>query len=206
MLGGTMSKKRSKQVRLFQNPWLERLTVVSLPVFLALWLILIPAILLNAWGTTTAGAAASLFLGGLLAWSLTEYALHRFVFHWQPASASLARLMFMIHGNHHVAPADPLRNLMPPLVSLPLAALVWAACVAIVGPAGTWLFSGWIIGYVAYDIIHYGCHQWPLRSRISGSFKVNHIQHHFAETVGNYAITGMIWDRLFGSRIPSLKA
>jgi sterol desaturase/sphingolipid hydroxylase (fatty acid hydroxylase superfamily) len=205
MLGETMPMKRSRQVRLFRNPWLECLTIVTLPVFLVIWLLLIPAILATAVGTAGFGTAIALFLAGLVVWSLTEYGLHRFVFHWQPKWAPLALMMFMIHGNHHVAPADPLRNLMPPMVSLPIAALVWAGFVGIVGPAGTWLFSGWIIGYVAYDIIHYGCHQWPLSNRISGAFKINHVRHHFAETGGNYAITGMIWDRLFGSRITTLK-
>jgi sterol desaturase/sphingolipid hydroxylase (fatty acid hydroxylase superfamily) len=206
MLGTAMASKRIDQVRLFQNPWLERFTVISLRMFVVIWMTLIPAILFYAWGSATPGVAAGLFGAGLLVWSLTEYALHRFVFHWQPRWQPLARLMFMIHGNHHVAPADPLRNLMPPIISLPVAALVWAACVALIGPAGSWLFAGFIIGYVAYDIIHFGCHQWTAQHRLSGAFKVNHVRHHFSATKGNFAITGMFWDRLFGSRINSLKA
>lgn len=201
MLGARMPTKSEKQIRLFRNPWLERLTVVSLRTFVVIWLLLIPAILWTARGTATAGTVTVLLLAGLLAWSLTEYGLHRFFFHWQPRWAPMARLMFMIHGNHHADPTDPLRNLMPPIVSVPLGATVWGACLVFVGPAGTWLFAGWIIGYVLYDVIHFGCHQWPIHNRISGVFKVNHIRHHYAGTNGNFAITGMVWDRLFRSRI-----
>lgn len=202
-----MPSKHKDQVRLFHNPWLEGLTVVSLRSFVVIWAVLIPAILSFAVGRAGAGAAEAfgLFMAGLLFWSLTEYALHRYLFHWQPRWPPLAHLMFMIHGNHHVAPNDPRRNLMPPIVSLPVNALIWAGCLAVFGPAGSWVFSGFVIGYVAYDLVHFGCHQWPARGRLLARLKSNHMRHHHARVRGNYAITGMMWDRLFRTRIVSLK-
>jgi len=98
-------------------------------------------------------------------------------------------------------PNDPLRNLMPPIVSLPVAGLVWAALVTLAGPAGNWLFLGWISGYVAYDLVHYACHQWPMKGRLARMLKTHHMRHHHLHEDGNYAITGMMWDRLFRTRI-----
>lgn len=198
-----MGLEHKNNVRLFQNPWLERLTKLSLRGFLIVWAVLIPPILWVARDTAGLVDALGLIITGLLIWSLTEYSLHRFLFHWRPRLAPLAKFVFMLHENHHVAPNDPLRNLMPPIVSLPVAGLVWAGCVALAGPAGTWMFLGFITGYIAYDLIHYGCHQWSSTDWLSGPFKAHHMRHHFAKDSGNYATTGIVWDHLFGTRIAS---
>lgn len=44
-----------------------------------------------------------LFVLGMLLWSLTEYLLHRFLFHMKPPSNSyyLITLHFILHGQHH---------------------------------------------------------------------------------------------------------
>jgi sterol desaturase/sphingolipid hydroxylase (fatty acid hydroxylase superfamily) len=206
MLKRRMQPKPNDRVRLFRNPWLEGFTVVSLRNFLIIWTLLIPVVFWLAMRSAGAAGGVGLFLAGLLVWSLTEYALHRCVFHWQPRWAPMARLMFMIHGNHHLAPNDPMRNLMPPIVSVPVCALVWAGCVAMIGPAGIWVSLGFMVGYVSYDLVHFGCHQWPMRDRIMGVFKTNHMRHHHARISGNFAITGMFWDRLLGTRISTTKS
>jgi 4-hydroxysphinganine ceramide fatty acyl 2-hydroxylase len=191
------------RIRLFENRWLEKLTVISVPGFIALWAMGLPFIAWQAWGTTDIAAALALAIAGVTLWTLTEYVLHRFVFHWQPASALFAQFVFIMHGNHHAVPNDPLRNLMPPMVSLTVGGLVWAGCVALVGPAGSWLFLGWIGGYVAYDLVHYACHQWPMKSWLGRVLKTHHMRHHHLHEEGNYAITGMMWDRLFRTRLMS---
>ena len=196
------------RIKLFENRWLEKLTVISAPGFMALWTMGLPLIAWRAWlatgqATQTAGILEAVLtcFAGILLWTLTEYALHRFLFHWEPASAVMEQFVFVMHGNHHDVPNDPLRNLMPPIVSLPVAGLVWAALVTLAGPAGNWLFLGWISGYVAYDLVHYACHQWPMKGRLARMLKTHHMRHHHLHEDGNYAITGMMWDRLFRTRI-----
>ena len=56
-------------------------------------------------------------------WTLTEYWLHRIVFHFEPEDGIGARLHWIIHGVHHDHPNDPMRLVMPPSLSVPLAAL-----------------------------------------------------------------------------------
>ena len=62
-------------------------------------------------------------LGGLGIWTLTEYWLHRLLFHWEPDNEFGRRMHFIIHGVHHDHPNDRMRLVMPPAVSIPLAAL-----------------------------------------------------------------------------------
>lgn len=193
------------RIRLFQNRWLEKFTVTTVPGFLAMWAVGLPFIAWRAFvttaGTGSAAYALLLVLGGVTVWTLTEYALHRFVFHWQPSSPVMEQFVFVLHGNHHAVPNDPLRNLMPPIVSVPVGGLVWAGFVALAGPVGSWLFLGWMSGYVVYDLVHYACHQWPMKGRLARMLKTHHMRHHHLHEDGNYAITGMMWDRLLRTRI-----
>ena len=194
-----------ERARLFGNPVLESLTVISATAFMALWAVLLPAILICALVVAPTLWAPALIVAGVLGWSFTEYALHRFVFHFEARSELVKRWIFIIHGNHHADSNDPLRNLMPPVVSLPVGGIVWLACVIAFGPAGTWAFLGFMLGYVAYDLVHYACHQWPMKSRLGRMLKVHHMRHHHLRVRGNYAITGMAWDRLLATRIGSTR-
>src|ERR1700733_13849856 len=54
-----------------------------------------------------------LFLGGMLAWTLAEYALHKYVFHWTNETAWGRRVHFLLHGVHHEYPSDRDRLVMP---------------------------------------------------------------------------------------------
>jgi len=194
-----------QRVRLFRSERFERLTLISWRTFAVTWAILLPCIAWVARGTAQPWIAASLVAAGLLAWSLFEYAMHRFLFHWHVNAAAVQRFVFVIHGNHHDNPNDPLRDLMPLPVSLPIAGFVWLLCVLAVGPAGTWLFLGFITGYVMYDLIHYACHQWPMRSPFAQAIKRHHMRHHFVDGHGNYAISAIFWDRVFASKVKSLR-
>ena len=194
-----------ERTRLFESPVLEALTVISAPTFIALWGVLLPGVLISAIFFAPTYWAPVLIIVGALGWSFTEYALHRYVFHFEARSERVKNWIFIIHGNHHGDPNDPLRNLMPPVVSLPVAALIWFLAVSAMGPAGTWVFFGFISGYVAYDLVHYACHQWPMKGRIGRLLKVHHMRHHHLRVRGNYAITGMAWDRLLATRIGSVR-
>jgi len=206
-LSAMSSADPSKQrPRLFKSKQLENLTLFSPAAFVVTWAILLPALMWIGWGAAGPVEAVALVVLGLLVWSLFEYAMHRYLFHWSRDWRPLQWFVFLIHGNHHANPNDPLRNLMPPVVSLPIAGLVWSGCVALIGAPGTWLFLGFISGYVAYDMLHFACHQLPMRGRMAAALKRHHMRHHHVDEHGNYAILGIFWDRVFRTRIVSLKA
>ena len=87
---------------------------------------------------------------GYLFWTLTEYWLHRVVFHFEPEKGIGAKLHWIIHGVHHDHPNDPLRLVMPPALSVPLAALfVWVFSLVIGSPGVPALrrcLPGWLPG------------------------------------------------------------
>jgi hypothetical protein len=60
---------------------------------------------------------------GLILWTLIEYGVHRFVFHFKPRNAWQERISFLFHGVHHAQPMAKSRLVMPPAVSIPLALL-----------------------------------------------------------------------------------
>lgn len=193
------------RVRLFANQHLERLTLISPGIFALFWAIALPLIAWVGWGAVEPWAGFGLALAGIVVWTLFEYAMHRYLFHLETNVPVLKWFVFLIHGNHHSSPNDPLRGLMPLPASLPIAALVWLAFDLALGKPGTWLFLGFMIGYVLYDGIHFACHQWSMEGRVSSAIKRHHMRHHYVDEDRNFAISAIFWDQVFGSRITSLK-
>ena len=194
-----------KRLSLFETAWLERLTVFPVHWFAIVWSVLLCLVAVVGWGAVSPLEGLALVVAGLIAWSLFEYAVHRYLFHMKSRWRVINWLVFVLHGNHHAQPRDPLRNLMPPLLSVPIALCIWAAIIGVAGTAGTWAFMGFMIGYVIYDLVHYACHQWPMRRGVLRALKRHHMRHHYFDADANYAITGLHWDRVFGSRTDSLK-
>lgn len=205
MSTNSTDQSANDRLRLFRNPWLERLTVIPLGAFVGLWAVLLPAIAGVGLATAASLWAVPLVFAGLIVWTLTEYALHRYVFHFEPSSPLLKQVIFVIHENHHTDPDDALRNLMPPIVSIPVGLFVWALSLWAFGAQGTWFLLGFMTGYVAYDLVHFATHRLPMKGRIGRMLKVHHMRHHHLKVEGNYAITGMIWDRIFATRISSVR-
>lgn len=73
-------------------------------------------LLLLAWAVRHTGALLLLVyvLLGYGVWTLTEYWVHRALFHFTPRSAWGRRAHWMVHGVHHDHPNDPRRLVMPP--------------------------------------------------------------------------------------------
>ena len=72
---------------------------------IALWLLWRGAI---AHGYGPADFAVMLITGGL-AWTLIEYSVHRFMFHFKARSGVGKYLVYLFHGIHHDDPNDDTR-------------------------------------------------------------------------------------------------
>jgi sterol desaturase/sphingolipid hydroxylase (fatty acid hydroxylase superfamily) len=110
-------------------------------------------------------------------------------------------MVFVLHGNHHAEPGNRARNLMPPIVSVPLAGAIWCLLLLTLGPAGSLFFFGFMAGYVAYDGLHFACHQVTMRGRVLRRWQQHHLRHHYARDEGNYAITAIFWDKVFATQV-----
>jgi dihydroceramide fatty acyl 2-hydroxylase len=147
-----------------------------------------------------AGTAALLLLAGLVIWTLTEYWLHRLFFHWEPKFPGGDRLHFIIHGVHHDHPNDAMRLVMPPAVSVPLAALFLGLYVLVFGtPEAFPVFSGFIVGYLTYDYMHYHLHHHVPRTRFGKRLRTHHMRHHFQDHRYGFGVSTPLWDAIMGT-------
>jgi sterol desaturase/sphingolipid hydroxylase (fatty acid hydroxylase superfamily) len=165
-------------------------------------LIFVPVIAAGIWLGARDGygavALVLLFAAGLFLWTLTEYWLHRLVFHWEPDHPLGARLHFIIHGVHHDHPNDRLRLVMPPGASIPLAALFLGLFVLIFGSAAAFpIFAGFIAGYLAYDYTHYHLHHHTPKTKLGKRLREQHMRHHFQDHRYGYGVSSPIWDVVF---------
>jgi sterol desaturase/sphingolipid hydroxylase (fatty acid hydroxylase superfamily) len=186
--------------RMFDNPVLEWGSRVHPAVPPLLFLPVIAYLIVRAIGheDLAVGSVIGVFALGIAFWSLGEYLLHRFVFHLQPDNRWGRRLHFIIHGVHHDYPHDPMRLVMPPSVSIPLALLFWFGFRAVLGPA--WAlpaFAGFLLGYLAYDMTHYHLHHHRSRNRLSLALRRYHYRHHFQQSDRGFGVTSPLWDRVF---------
>src|SRR4030042_6550581 len=142
----------------------------------------------------------SLIIIGLFVWTLTEYTLHRFVFHFQPKSQLGKKLHFIFHGVHHDYPSDSKRLVMPPSVSLPLAALFYFLFKVILGVSFVApFFVGFLIGYLFYDVSHYAIHHFNMHSKIWLAVKNHHMKHHYQDPAKGFGVSTPLWDIIIGT-------
>jgi len=184
--------------RMFESRLLDALSRVHPAVPLIIFIPVIAALLV--WALTYLGilSVLALAVAGYGLWTLFEYWLHRIVFHFEPADGIGARFHWIIHGVHHEHPNDPLRLVMPPAVSVPLGAIVFAILYLIFGdhPAAA-LGAGFFTGYLAYDMIHYYVHHFRPHGRLGRILRERHMRHHFQDDTCGFGISAPYWDEVF---------
>jgi sterol desaturase/sphingolipid hydroxylase (fatty acid hydroxylase superfamily) len=142
--------------------------------------------------------AVGMFLLGILAWSIAEYVLHRWVFHWTNDTAWGKRVHFLLHGVHHDFPNDKDRLVMPLPTSVPLAIIFYALFTLTLGRTiGEPFFSGFAIGYLFYDGTHYYVHHFVPTTRWGKFLRRHHMTHHFADHDGGFGVSSPLWDYVF---------
>lgn len=193
---------KDESARLFESDFLELFTHVhwSVPIIIYLPVVLYFLVRTVSQGVVTLPQGFSLFVFGVLVWTLTEYLLHRFIFHYEPKSNWGKRLHFLTHGVHHDYPNDTKRLVMPPSVSIPLALLFYGLFYLVAGPNYVGLFfAGFIFGYIGYDEIHYATHHAPLKGRVGLWLKHHHVLHHYRDPNKGYGVSSPLWDYVFGT-------
>jgi dihydroceramide fatty acyl 2-hydroxylase len=183
---------------MFESRFLDRFTRVHPVVPVLIYGPVVVVLLVLAVGRDGWWDALGLSLVGYVVWTLFEYWLHRLVFHFEPEQGVGARLHWMIHGVHHDHPNDPLRLVMPPAASVPLAVLVIGAIFLIAGslhaPA---VAAGFLIGYIVYDEIHYALHHHTPTTRAGRWLRELHMRHHFQDDEKGFGISAPYWDMVF---------
>ena len=137
-------------------------------------------------------ALALLFGLGYGSWTLTEYLMHRFVFHHFPVFTAM-------HLAHHKEPHELIGT--PTIVTLAaFALLVFWPMHAFGGlEQASALSAGMISGYLAYVSVHYIVHNVGSRGLpwMKRLIRLHAIHHH--DMHHNFGVTTAFWDRVFGT-------
>ncbi len=149
-------------------------------------------------------------LGGL-AWSASEYALHRFVGHGPrrrkpPTLAgrvSLGGLAYAFNAEHLAHHADPTyfapasHKVAAACTAVPLVA---AALVPFLGARRAASFAaGFSLTYATYEIIHRRIHTHAPKGAYGRFVRRHHLFHHHKTPKQNHGVTSPFWDKFVGS-------
>ena len=190
---------KNETVRMFESDFMEFFSRVHPVIPLALYLPVVGYMLyVSLWHRHLSFVAvAALFLLGVLLWTLIEYLIHRYVFHYEPKTRWGKQLHFVIHGVHHDYPNDARRLVMPPVISIPLAFLFFGLFFLIFGSLAPAVFAGLVSGYLCYDMLHYATHHLAMKRGVWLWLKQYHLRHHFKDDHVGYGISSPLWDYVF---------
>jgi sterol desaturase/sphingolipid hydroxylase (fatty acid hydroxylase superfamily) len=141
----------------------------------------------------------AVLLAGVWLWSLVEYTLHRFIFHYTPKTEPWRTLFSGLHLEHHRDTQNPGLILAPPTAGLIYSVLIFGILFAM-----TWnwalsliLLAGIDFGYVFYEWVHFGVHQFNWNRGLLGYYKRYHFHHHFQKSNEGFGVTSPLWDHVF---------
>jgi sterol desaturase/sphingolipid hydroxylase (fatty acid hydroxylase superfamily) len=196
-------------IRLFKSDFLEFFSHVRPVTVLVLWSpVALYFLVLSFWtaaGYAGAAQTAGRVLIGWFLWTLVEYLLHRFLFHYHPRTERFKRVFFLAHGVHHAQPLCRTRLVMPPVMSIPLAVIFFGLfhlTFDVVLGRPQWfapVFAGFVVGYIVYDMMHYTLHHARARNAYILMCRRQHMQHHGTCPGMRFGVSSPMWDYVFGT-------
>jgi 4-hydroxysphinganine ceramide fatty acyl 2-hydroxylase len=191
--------RSNDSIRMFESDWMEFLSRVHPATPLVLYLPLIAGSLYFEFERARLSilSVVELFILGLALWTLLEYIIHRYAFHYEARSTIGKQFHFVVHGVHHDYPNDSRRLVMPPAVSIPLAIVFYGLFWLIFGRAAPAIWAGFAAGYVCYDTMHYAIHHFPMKAGFLNRLKQHHLRHHFHDDHLGYGVSSPFWDYIF---------
>src|SRR5690625_3255713 len=140
---------------------------------------------------------------GMLAYALSEYLIHRFLFHMKtPESPFLLKMIKRLHYDHHIDPKDLKLLFLPLWFSLPNFAI--SSIIFYLITTNLQLTAAFILGLMAYFLYyewtHYVAHR-PIQpmSRVGDNIKKAHLWHHYKNENYWFGVTHMTVDRTLGT-------
>lgn len=196
-----ISPKNRGTKQLFKNPVLEKLSRTHIAIPLIIFFAYAAALLywsithttLSAW--TTVG----MFFFGFIAFTWTEYNLHRYVFHMRTYTKLREKFQYTIHGVHHEFPKDKDRLAMPPLLSVTISTILLLIFRLIMGDLVFSFLPGFLTGYAYYLAIHYMVHAFPPPRNFLKTLWINHSVHHYKDGEIIFGVSSPLWDYIYGT-------
>lgn len=195
-------KENKESIRLFENNFLESLSHVHPIVPLLMWGPVVAYLLylsLIKYEISILGYSILFFIA-LLVWTLTEYLLHKYVFHFPAKSKIGKKFIFLFHGIHHDAPQDATRLVMPPVPAVLIMSMIFGLFSLIVPQGYLEAFMAFfVVGYLCYDYIHYATHHFKMTSKVGRYLRNFHLKHHYSHLPEKYGVSNPLWDYVFNT-------
>ena len=140
---------------------------------------------------------------GMVVYALSEYGIHRFVFHMKtPTNPFLLKMIKRLHFDHHEKPTDLHLLFLPLWFSIPNFALtIFFTYWITLNFTVTIAFAAGLIGYfLFYEWKHFVAHK-PLQpiTKLGKEIKKAHLWHHFKNENYWYGVTHTTIDRTLGT-------
>ena len=142
------------------------------------------------------GGEILMFITGALFWSLFEYVMHRYVFHYITEKPKLQKFVYTMHGVHHEYPRDKERLFMPPVPSIIVASIIFSIIYMTMGWYALAFFPGFLFGYLMYGSMHYAIHAFAPPRFLKALWR-NHHLHHYKYPEKGFGVSSVLWDVIF---------
>lgn len=195
-------KQAGKQDRMFENPVMELIATSGPKMMITYHLTLISVLIYFGIDLLkkemTPLSMLGLFALGMFIWTISEYLLHRYLFHWVNESKFVQKFHYALYGYHHNQPNDANRLFMPPVPATIFIAVLMGFFYIFMGKYVLLFFPGFEFGYLLYSYMHYSMHT---RKAPKGLEKLwhHHIMHHYKTPDKAYGVSSRMWDRIFGT-------
>jgi hypothetical protein len=157
----------------------------------------------------------ALWIGaGALAWTASEYFIHRFIGHGSKRKRATSTLELLTpaglaaefnaeHLAHHTDPkyfALTGKKVVTAAAAIPT---IGAALTPLLGARRAVPFAvGFAAMYGAYEIVHRRLHEHPPKGPYGRWVRRNHLNHHHRSPRNNHGVTSPVFDVLMGTRRP----
>lgn len=141
------------------------------------------------------------FAAGIATWPALEYGLHRVLAH----TVKFGSKFKTEHLKHHqrvdyfAGTADKLKAAVPSSTGLFLLSFLLLG----EAPAALAYTGGFLCSYLFYEWTHKRLHTHAPLTRLGLSLRRHHLLHHCVDARGNHGVTTKLFDRLFGTLVPS---
>lgn len=139
---------------------------------------------------------------GILSWTLVEYLMHRFAFHFESENETGKKLIYMLHIIHHDHPTDSDKLYQPPLVNMVIISLLYGFFYLLMGNLVYLFLPGIIFGYLAYSTIHFVIHKFKPPFEFLKPLWRHHNLHHYRFQDKAFGVSSPFWDLIFGTMPP----
>jgi sterol desaturase/sphingolipid hydroxylase (fatty acid hydroxylase superfamily) len=133
------------------------------------------------------------FVLGALAWTLTEYWLHRGWGHRGEAKNPFS----VEHLAHHADVSYFAPTYKKAIAAVAVAGSTGSVLFLLLGDVGLAASAGFVVMYITYEVIHRRLHTHAGRGRYGRWARRHHLYHHYRRPQLNHGVTSPLWDFVF---------